>query len=41
VNILGEMLKMSLLSSLHHPLFLKKIDFKEKVVADVTSKTTF
>jgi len=41
MNTKREMLKMSLSSSFHHPLFLKKIDFKKKVVSDVTSETTF
>jgi hypothetical protein len=35
------MLKNILSSPLHAPLFIKQIDFNEKVVSDVTSETTF
>jgi hypothetical protein len=36
-----EMLKSIPSSPLHAPLFIKLIDFNEKVVSDVTSETTF
>jgi hypothetical protein len=35
------MLKNIPSSPLHAPLFIKQIDFNEKVVSDVTSETTF
>jgi hypothetical protein len=35
------MLKSIPSSPLHAPLFIKLIDFNEKVVSDVTSETTF
>jgi hypothetical protein len=38
---LREMLEMHPSSSLCLPLFLKKIDFKKKVVSDMTSEATF
>jgi hypothetical protein len=40
-QITREMLEMHPSSPLCLPFFLKKIDFKEKVVSDVTSETTF